>query len=113
MQLDLTYLESVSGGDSAFIKEILQMFITHTLPDSVILKQHIEESDWTKVSSTAHKMKSSISMLGDQELMDRILKLEQASRTLTDLEQIPEMFATLEVQLERMGRMVTNYINTK
>lgn len=113
MQLDLTYLESVSGGDSAFIKEILQMFITHTLPDSALLKQQIEAGEWSKVSSTAHKMKSSISMLGDPELNERIIRLEQAARTTTELDQISEMYSELQMQLQKIGTLVENYIANK
>lgn len=110
MQLDLSYLEGVSGGDQNFIKEILQMFIDHTLPECASLRELIDKKDWPKVASTAHKMKSSISMLGNPLLNEQILFIEHSARNEKEVQLLPEKFVEIEDGLMKMGEKVKAYI---
>lgn len=77
---NLTYLEELSGGDQAFIGEMLYTFLEETEPMLEDLHRAQEEQDWEKVYQVTHKMKSSIKMLGMDEAARICEELELLAR---------------------------------
>ncbi|MES2779457.1 MAG: Hpt domain-containing protein, partial [Bacteroidota bacterium] len=106
IQLDLTYLETISGGDQAFIKEMLSMFLTNTFPEIVELRTLAANGDWDKMATTAHKMKAPLQMLGVPAVSDLVLELEIMGKTKQRTEQAVPKVETLAgyiQQLEKIG----------
>lgn len=96
-RVDLQYLRDLSGNDTEFIKEILQMFVDDA---PVLLKQAIlyhKSGNLTLLKSSVHRMKSSVKMMGDSELAELIQRIEQHC---TGQSQEPNMPA-LMMQLNR------------
>ena len=60
--VDLSYLNEISGGDKEFIDEMINTFLEETPKDLAAIKEHSDSSNWTEVGKTAHKLKSSIKM---------------------------------------------------
>lgn len=111
MKLDLTYLQSISGGDIGFIKEVMRLFLEHTVPDSQTLKSLIEANNWGGVSSGAHKLKSSIAMFGNQEILDRVIFIEKSSKHPDDCYKIPAVMNQLEKDIEWLAREIRQFID--
>lgn len=86
IQLDLTYLETISGGDQSFIKEMLTMFLSSTFTEITELKEHAVAGNWEKMGSTAHKMKAPLQMLGVPVVSDLVLELELMGKTKQETE---------------------------
>ncbi|MES2558948.1 MAG: Hpt domain-containing protein [Bacteroidota bacterium] len=76
IQLDLSYLETISGGDQAFIKEMLTMFLSSTFPEIEELREYAAKGEWDKLGTTAHKMKAPLQMLGAPIVSELVLELE-------------------------------------
>ncbi len=73
---DLTYLESASVDDKEFIKKLVSMFI-EIMPESLHeLNEAANIKDIKQVRKSAHKMKSSIELMGIHSLKDTIKTLE-------------------------------------
>lgn len=75
-RVDLQYLRDLSGNDTDFIKEIVQMFIDDA---PVLLKQAIvyhKNANLTLLKASIHRMKSSVKMMGDHELAAIIIRIE-------------------------------------
>jgi len=97
---DLTMVESIAGGDTGFVKKMVQIFLD-TMPPSVIqLNQALEKKDWESLSKLAHKMKSTIDSMGIQPLREVIRTIEANGKNKTDLENLPSLVRKVNVVLE-------------
>lgn len=75
--INLSYLNELAMGSNSFIIEMLESF-TNTTPGSIEkMKGCLATSDWKTIGSTAHKLKTSYSFMG----MDNMVTL---SKTLQD-----------------------------
>lgn len=90
VDIDLTYLNEISGGDKEFIDEMIQTFLEETPKELVIMEQQLATTDWVELSKTAHKLKSSIKMFGMNELRDEVLHIEQSGKNSENLDTLGE-----------------------
>lgn len=93
---DIKYLETVSQGNTAFIIDMLNIFITKTPETFEILKKAIQEEDWQSVGFYAHKLKATYAYVGLEELKNTIVEIEQKAKNISDTHTISELFDFLE-----------------
>jgi len=67
-KLDLTYINNISNGDDAFKRKIFQSFIKNNKIDLNTLTTYFLNKEHQFMKEIAHKMKSSITMLGFKKL---------------------------------------------
>ncbi len=90
-QYDLSMIRSVSGGDEAFIKKMIDIFLA-TIPQSLNdLQQHAAAEDWEQLGKSAHKLKSTIDSMGINALKQDIRALEGFGRKRENLALIPAL----------------------
>jgi len=89
---DLTMLSTLSNGDSAFIREVVMLFLEAAPEDLAGLNEAVDLRDWNAVSRMAHKMKSSIDNLGIASLAEpvRLLEHEAAAGSSIQAEALRE-----------------------
>ncbi|MGI9579855.1 ATP-binding protein [Chryseobacterium sp. RRHN12] len=89
--IDLTYMQTVSGGDRSFEQMVTQQFIEN-IPNHVQkLTTAYENLDFAGVKLWAHDLKSSIAIMGLHPLLKEKLDiLETASAESSDLQKILE-----------------------
>jgi CheY-like chemotaxis protein/HPt (histidine-containing phosphotransfer) domain-containing protein len=93
---DLTMIQSVSGGDKAFIKKMILLFI-ETVPQNVQeLVDATEKTNWELVSKMAHKLKSTIDSMGIRSIRDQIRSVELNAKNQEKLELIPNTVKQIE-----------------
>jgi CheY-like chemotaxis protein/HPt (histidine-containing phosphotransfer) domain-containing protein len=93
---DLTMIRSVSGGDEAFIKKMILLFI-ETVPQNVQdLVNASGQKNWEQVSKMAHKLKSTIDSMGIRTLHDQIRAVEMNAKNQEHLEGIPDSVRQIE-----------------
>lgn len=62
--IDLTQLDSITGGDENFKKELIGIFLEQ-IPDFISnMNQFFNESNWEKLAREAHTAKSSVLIFG-------------------------------------------------
>lgn len=77
----LQTLIDLTNGDENFIREMLGIFIKNT-PESIVrIKASIDQKDFSSLSDHAHKLKSSIQILGDDDLFELIKKIENTAKS--------------------------------
>ena len=111
IQLDLTYLNTISGGDQAFIHEMLKMFLTTTFPEMEALKQHASEGTWDLFGSTAHKMKAPIQMLGVPAVADLVFDLEHIGKSKIGVEGVSQKVQLLEEYIKELEIEINKILN--
>jgi|SRR5450432_464166 CheY-like chemotaxis protein/HPt (histidine-containing phosphotransfer) domain-containing protein len=93
---DLTMIRSVSGGDIAFIKKMILLFI-ETVPQNVQeLVDATGQKNWEQVSKMAHKLKSTIDSMGIRSIHDQIRSVEMNAKNQEQLDRMPDMVKQVE-----------------
>jgi CheY-like chemotaxis protein/HPt (histidine-containing phosphotransfer) domain-containing protein len=93
---DLTMIHSVSGGDMAFIKKMILLFI-ETVPQNVQeLVDATGQKNWEQVSKMAHKLKSTVDSMGIRSIHDQIRSVEMNAKNQEQLDLMPNMVRNVE-----------------
>ena len=93
--LDLSYLRDMSGDSIEFMIEMLEMFKLQTPIYIDDLAQALEEQNWPKVSSCAHKIKPTFAYVGREDARNHMQLIEVNARDQKDLELLPAAFEEL------------------
>ena len=70
------YIESVSGGDNETIRELVSIFNDQVAEFSLEMKKLLEKGDYYSLGLLAHKAKSSVAIMGMEELAVMLKKFE-------------------------------------
>lgn len=93
---DLTMIRSVSGGDPAFIKKMILLFI-ETVPLNVReLVDAAAAQNWEQVAKMAHKLKSTVDSMGIKAIHADIRKVEADAKAHQNLDHLPHMVRQVE-----------------
>ena len=85
---DLTMVRSVSGGDEAFIKKMVQLFIETVPPGVADLQAALAAQEWQRLGKVAHKLKSTVDSMGIESLREDIRFIESSGKHEKDTEQL-------------------------
>ena len=93
---NLDYLNSISGGDQEFIKDMLETFITNVPEDLKKIRNLVAIENWQKAGEDAHKFASSLLFLGLDRLKSIATQIEEYGINKQNVKQIPELLTELE-----------------
>lgn len=107
-ELHLGWMTEQAGGDAAFSKQLLEIFVAQ-FPDEMIRLEHAwQKQDWKMVQFVAHKLKSSLRLFGLEQTAWILDKLEQeiiAKQTIRHAEKrFVEIQSALQSALNLMER---------
>ncbi|MEO5682188.1 MAG: ATP-binding protein, partial [Chitinophagaceae bacterium] len=88
---DLSMVRTVSGGDEAFIKKMVQLFIETVPPGIKDLHDALAKQEWQRIGKIAHKLKSTIDSMGIAVLKDDIRIIENNGKHETETENLPPL----------------------
>jgi CheY-like chemotaxis protein len=88
---DLSMIHGLSGGDQAFIRQMVELFVD-TMPASAIeLQSMTDQQQWDGVGKLAHKLKSTTGSMGMESIKDEIRAVEQNCKKNENLDQTPAL----------------------
>jgi CheY-like chemotaxis protein len=70
-------LRALAAGDAKFEKEMLEMMLKSIPEDFSLIEEAIAAKDISKIKSTAHRLKSTVALLGEKELAEMLEELEK------------------------------------
>lgn len=70
-------LRALAGGDLKFEKEMLEMMLKSIPEDFSLIEEAVASNDIQTIKITAHRLKSSIALLGEKELADKLDELDK------------------------------------
>ena len=76
MKIDLSYLREMSGGNKELILEMISIFSTQVKEFSSEMDQLLVNQQYELLGKLAHKAKSSVSIMGLNDLALRLKELE-------------------------------------
>jgi CheY-like chemotaxis protein len=93
---DLGMVEAIAGGDQAFIKKMVALFI-ETVPANVQdLQQAVATENWDQASKMAHKLKSTVDSMGLKLIKQDIRTVEANAKQRVSLTEIPALADKIE-----------------
>ncbi|AFK02058.1 multi-sensor hybrid histidine kinase [Emticicia oligotrophica DSM 17448] len=108
--LDLSYLESIGGGNTEFIKEMISLFMQGVPTDVEQLEQKILEKEVDGVKAVAHHMKSSLGMFGMSKEVKFLEKTEQNAKNGIISTDINAEFPIFKASVQRTLNSMQAYI---
>lgn len=108
-QPEQTPLKALSGGDKQFEQEMIQMLLKSIPDDFSNLQKAAAASDWTKVKSTAHRLKSAVALSGAKKFAAALEGIEQDKSVTVPADitsrvnELKKMQDLLLVDLQRMA----------
>lgn len=96
----LPHLHKVMGGNKKAMVEMIDIFLKQ-LPES-ITKMNIllQSKNWKKIHFEAHKLKSTIGIIGLEELHQLILTINEYTRESKKLHLVPQLFKDFEARIK-------------
>lgn len=80
MKTDLSYLREMSGGNRELILEMIGIFKEQVVEFSQEMDKYLNDKEFELLGKLAHKAKSSVSIMGMQDLAKDLKNLENLAR---------------------------------
>ncbi len=94
MITDLSYLKSLAGTDTSFIRDMIDIFVEQIEEYETGMSELLKNSDYENLSKLAHKAKSSVSVMGMKSDADILQELELLAKTGDRAVEYENMIAT-------------------
>lgn len=102
LQIDLTYLNEIAGGDAEFMIDMIDIFIEQTPVYTEQIIAAIATKDWKTVGDVAHKIKPTLAFMGVNTAKEQMASIESRARTETDLDNIGADFEEVKAVCEML-----------
>ncbi len=96
MDINLDQLKSLTGGDSAFMIEILELIEKQSPHTLASMSQSFASQDYSALGAAAHKYKSSINFLGNPDLIKLMKDIEWEATENEDHVELPALLEEFE-----------------
>ena len=88
---DLNYLKTMSGGDSKFIREMIELFRDQIDEYKAIMPELLHNKKYEDLSKLAHKAKSSVAVMGMSQVAELLKELEILAQAGNNVDQYESM----------------------
>ena len=97
---DLTYLKEITGGENEIVKEMIEMFLAQVEEFKENLNKYLNDKNWVDLGKEAHKAKSSVLIVGMEDLGKNLKKLQLLTEEEKEIETYGSYVKMFEEQCE-------------
>ena len=90
MVIDLTYLRNMAAGNKDLMLEMIGIFESQTKEFSLEMDKLLQSKEYELLGKLAHKAKSSISIMGMDELAKDLKSFENLAKAGAEVDKYPE-----------------------
>ncbi|WP_394995905.1 PAS domain S-box protein [Emticicia sp.] len=108
--IDLSYLDELSGGNNDFRNEMLELFITKIPKDLNLLENAIRQKDYIVLKSIAHEMKSSLTMFRLDDEFALLEQIEKKAINSTISSESMDEFVNFKNELKKVTDTLTLFL---
>ncbi len=94
--INLEYLELMADGDPEMKTVMLDMLVTELPEELVKMRKEFDEQAWEVLGSTSHKMKSTLSFVGNPKMTEANKEIESICKAMDNPSQIGAMIESME-----------------
>ena len=111
--INVEYIEEVCGGLKEIIVDMVDIFITQVPEFQQEMDQLLAEGKYLELGLLAHKAKSSVAIMGMEDLANKLKKLEINAKTEPDLRLLQEYVDSFKEQTDKALVELDEYIKNK
>lgn len=108
---DLTYLESMSMGSTEMVNEMIEIFLEQIPEFTEGLADLLQKKDYPALGALAHKAKSSVAVLGMNDLASRLKDLELQAKAAENPDSYPSQVEVFIEQVTTTQKELEKYLN--
>jgi HPt (histidine-containing phosphotransfer) domain-containing protein len=110
--INMEYLNSVSEGDPEVIREILQLFKEQAIEIYNGMREYFSQKDYTSLGFLAHKAKSSVAILGMDDLALLLKTFEIQAKDGIENERYESYITRFKAETEAAVLELEHYVNS-
>jgi HPt (histidine-containing phosphotransfer) domain-containing protein len=110
--INMEYLNSVSEGDPEIIREILHLFKEQAIEIYNEMMVHYSENNYTSLGFLAHKAKSSVAILGMDDLALLLKTFEIQAKDGIENERYESYISRFKVETDSAVIELEDYVNS-
>jgi hypothetical protein len=95
--IDLSYLKDASGGNTKFIKEMVEIFLKQTPLYIIELKKYNNDKNWEEFRKIMHKLKPTITMMGIREGDNYVKEIDYKVKNNVETDGVSSLLDKMEV----------------
>lgn len=107
---DLSYLNQVFQGNREMIDNIIRLFLQQVPEYIREMEECVRKNEPLSLHPLAHKAKSSVSMLGIKDMEHDILKIENDSKHLRNLDDLPNLVLRVKENCQVVHTQLTQQL---
>jgi len=96
MITNLSYLRNMTDGNPELIQELVDIFISQADEYTKEMQDYYARNDWQSLSRLAHKAKSSVAIMGMNELSEMLKDFELSARDQKNVDKFFEYIRKFE-----------------
>ena len=96
MKTDLTYLQEMSGGNKELVIEMIVIFKNQVVEFAHDMENHLQNREYELLGKLAHKAKSSVSIMGLNNLAKDMKTLENLTKLGRNTETYPVLVSNFK-----------------
>lgn len=93
--IDLSYLDLMSDGDDDMKLTMIEMLLEEVPVEMQKMNDLYQAGDWKELREVSHKMKSTLSFIGNSAMTEANKKVEDIAKDVNGLEELPALLGTL------------------
>ena len=101
MTINLSYLKEMTGGNQALVQEMIDIFKDQVVEFSHDMDEYLNKKDYISLGKLAHKAKSSISIMGLDDLSGDMKELENLTKSGKETEKYPLLVDKFKKQTKK------------
>lgn len=94
--IDLSYISTMTGGNSEILKDLAGLFRSEIPKYVAEMREYLEKSEWDNLAGIAHKSKSSVAIMGLQDLAGDLKDLELMAKKKENIERYKKIVDRFE-----------------
>ncbi|MCD4769741.1 MAG: Hpt domain-containing protein [Bacteroidales bacterium] len=110
--INVSYLEEVCGGSREIVSEMIGIFKDQVTEFYNEMSKLLEEKEYYDLGLLAHKAKSSIAIMGMEDLAMKLKDLEQKAKTGEDTDSYPGYIYDFKAQTKIAISELDIYLNS-
>ncbi|MBN1926860.1 MAG: Hpt domain-containing protein [Prolixibacteraceae bacterium] len=104
---DLSYLKEITGGEPSIVKEMVEMFLSQVDEFKENLNKYLKEKNFIELGKEAHKAKSSVLIVGMEELGKNLKKLQLLTEEGSEIETYSDYVKMFNEQCDEAVKELT------
>lgn len=94
--INLDYIDLMTDGDNDMKATMLEMLLEEIPTELEKMRAHLDGQEWEDLFKAAHKMKSTLSFIGNDGMTQANTAMEHNAKQEENLDKIPQYLSVLE-----------------